>query len=254
MTAWNHFTKRLETYEDLLFVFIGDSITYGENHCTPDETYVACLARLLAEAFPDIDIIRYDGTVESERLPLQGYKGPFFVQRGKKERCGSITFVRSGVGGNTVARAIARKEDFCRPLGRMPDIYFTMFGINDALAEDKEKYVSPDVFYRNYQELLGELRKASPAAELVLMTPTYNDDGKTPESHLLPYCEMVKLLASETGAHLIDTHALWMAHLKVGTEHYGQGDWLSDKLGDQCHFSPKGSLETAKFIWQEWQK
>ena len=42
-----------------------------------------------------------------------------------------------------------------------------------------------------------------------------------------------------------------MKHLIVGTENYGQREWLSCIEGDSCHFSPVGSIKTAEFIFNE---
>ncbi len=59
-----------------------------------------------------------------------------------------------------------------------------MFGINDSLRQDADKFVMPDVFYKNYDELYD-------------------------------------------------------------------ADWLSDRASDVCHFSPKGSRATAKYIFDD---
>ncbi len=242
--------EKLKNNEDIILAFIGDSITYGMDHCTAEETYCAYIAKILAEKYPSSDVVRYDGLPAGEFDPLESYKGPFVVQTHKGERRGSITVVRCGIGGNTVRRAINRAEDYCPAFvkGRKADIYFTMFGINDALKEDPRKYITPDKFYEDYTELCNLIKESSPDSKLVLMTPTYNDRGESDKSHLEPYCEAVKRVADEFGLKLIDTHKLWMEHLVVGAAHYGQRDWLSDKVGDSCHFSPAGSLATANFI------
>ncbi len=242
--------NKLNNGEDVILTFIGDSITYGCDHCTADETYCAFVSKFLAEKFPMSDVVRYDGRPQGEFDPLGCYDGPFVVHSAKGERHGSITVIRCGIGGNTVRRAVNRAEDYCGPFvkGRVADIYFTMFGINDALKNDPRKYITPDKFEEDYRELCSIIKEAAPDSKLVLMTPTYNDLGDSDKSHLEPYCDVVKFIAKEFGAHLIDLHKLWMNHLIVGTEHYGQRDWLSAKVGDSCHFSPAGSLETAKFI------
>ena len=56
------------------------------------------------------------------------------------------------------------------------------------------------------------------------MTPTYNDGGKTSASSLDYYSDKIKLLAEEIDSLLIDTHKLWMDHLIVDSENYGQRD------------------------------
>ncbi len=242
--------EKLKNNENVILTFIGDSITYGMDHCTAEETYCAYIAQRLAEKYPSADVVRYDGTPQGEFEPIGKYEGPFVVHAHNGERRGSITVVRCGIGGNTVRRAINRAEDYCPAFvkGRKADVYFTMFGINDALKEDTKKYITPNRFYEDYTELCKLIKESAPTAKLVLMTPTYNDRGESAESHLEPYCDAVKRVADEFGLKLIDTHKLWMEHLVVGAEHYGQQDWLSNKVGDSCHFSPTGSFATAKFI------
>ena len=83
-----------------------------------------------------------------------------------------------------------------------------------------------------------------------MMTPTYNDSGRSTKSCLDPYADKVKQLATETGCQLIDLHDLFMRHLVVGEIHYGQGEWLSDQAGDCCHLSPIGSRAVADFIFK----
>ena len=96
--------SRLVNGKDVTFVFVGDSITYGRNFCEADETYVAVFAQLMAKKYPDASVYRYDGIYESEMHPIHTYE-KFQISKGKK---GNIHVIRSGVGGNTVARANER--------------------------------------------------------------------------------------------------------------------------------------------------
>lgn len=231
---------------------VGDSVTQGTNHCRPEETYTAKLASCFAEKFGDACVMRYDGRVVNELAPLDGFDGPILVRFGEK---GRINVIRNGVGGNTVARLMNRADDFTGEVaGFRPDITTVMCGINDALAEEPKKYVTDAVFKENYRRLIGMIQKENPDTEIVLLTPSYNDSGDKTESRLDPYCARVHELAKEYGLDLIDVHALWMNHLEVGGEHYGQGDWLSDCKGDMCHPSPKGAEMTARFIFEEFMK
>ena len=240
--------NKLKKGENVLIVAVGDSITWGLNHCTAEQTFCALLAKMLAERYPEISVLRYDGKASGEYKPIQYYEGPCTVSSGKKQ---TLTMVRSGVGGNTVRRAINRSDDFAGTFitGEKPDVFLLMFGINDALSEDKNKYVTPDVFYSDLKELYHLLKTSDPNAHVVFLTPTYNDLGLWKKSGLDPYSDKMKQLAEETGSFLIDTHRLWMDHCIVGSEHYGQRDWLSDTEGDACHFSPEGSRKTAEFIF-----
>ena len=242
-------TQKFETGKNALLMVVGDSITWGENHCTSEETYCAYLARHFAEYFSNITVLRYDGIFQGGAMPLKGYSGPVTVQR-----CGGkiLTVVRCGVGGDTVRRALNRSEDYTGSFitGEKPDAFFAMFGINDALSCDKSKFISADGFYSNLKAFCKLINTTNPEAELCLMTPTFNDSGKSNKSCLDPYSQKVKQLAGENGLQCIDTHELWMNHLVVGGEHYGQGNWLSDVEGDSCHFAPEGSRATAEYIFK----
>ncbi len=246
----NLIEEKINNNQDVLIMAVGDSITYGMNHCTVEETYCAELCKLFAKKYPKTLIVRYDGIVNGEFNPLKEYFGPIVINEGEN---GSITIVKSGVGGNTVRRALNRSDDYTGKFlnGKMPDIFLLMFGINDALQDDKNKFVTPDKFFEDYNELYNLLKNTNSNAKIILMTPTYNDTGMYETSGLEPYCEMVKKLAIQKGCFLIDTHKLWMEHLIIGSEHYGQREWLSGKQGDSCHFSPEGSKATAQFIFSE---
>ncbi len=249
-----HFmNQRLSENKRFVINILGDSITWGENHCTAEQTYCAELARLFAKAYSDCTVIRYDGIVESESKPLSHFSEPIKVQVGGETE---FVIIRNGIGGNTVRRALNRKQDFVGECihGCDPDLFIMMYGINDALIEDSSKYVTPERFYENYCELYELLKQTNPTAKLVFMTPSYNDHGISDKSVLDPYCEKIKQLAEEKAAALIDVHKLWMEHLIIGAEHYGQGSWLSGVKGDSCHFSPEGSRATAEFIFEELTK
>lgn len=245
--------NKFNNNEEVLISFVGDSITYGLNHCTEEETHVAIITKLFAEYFKDTTVLRYDGLGEREEEPIKAYNGPFTVNEGK---CGKLTVVKCGVGGNTVRRAINRADDFKGEFltGKKPDIYFFMFGINDALKNDPKKYVVPEQFYSDLNELLDIVKKSNPSAKAILMTATYNDSGDKSNSNLEPYCNFTKRIAEERGLFLIDTHKLWMNHLVLGSENHGQRDWLSTVDYDCCHYSPTGAAETAKFTFEEFKK
>ena len=104
MTRADKIEKILLSGGDVTFTFVGDSITFGWHYCTADETYVAVFASLLAKKYPNASVCRYDGVYESEMHPIHHYEK-------HQISCGTvgrIHVIRSGVGGNTVARAAAR--------------------------------------------------------------------------------------------------------------------------------------------------
>ena len=234
--------ERFAKNRTFTITFVGDSITWGLNHCTAEETYVACFAREVAHKFLGAKVIRYDGIVE-EPQGLVGYE-PVTVQEGTE---GTIHIIRSGVGGNTVARAMARKQTFTGilPSKTRSDYILTMFGINDALYADPEKYVSAEVFKENYRKLLKLLKEDAPDAKIVVMTATTNDQSI--EEHVKLTYELV----NEENVGLIDMYALWQQQYDHEKEHFGYGDWLSDVSTDACHPTPKSAKIMGEKIFRE---
>ena len=239
------FKKKLLHGEEVTLDFVGDSITWGLNHCAPEETYVAVFAKLFALNFQDYEVIRYDGIVESEALPIAYFEGPIAVS-GKKGEAQAV-IIRNGVGGNTVRRAINRKEDFlgAMPNGKIADLTFLMFGINDALSSDKSKFVTPEVFETDYEELLSLLGATDTLP--LLISPTYNGT-KYPMDDYVSVCAR---LADKHKLPYFDAHALWKTHFKEGEGEFGQGNWLSDSKTDACHFSPEGARQTGRFLFEK---
>lgn len=245
--AMKNISKRLNNNENVLIMVVGDSITWGCNHCSVEETFCAELARLFAKRFPDTNVLRYDGVMNGENRPLERYEGPVIVNSGNSP---TLTIVKSGVGGDSVKRAIARSQDYIGVFktGECPDLFLLMFGINDSLP-DPEKHATLQEFYDNYNELYNLIKKENSKAEIVFLTPTYNDPGENEKSSLDDYADIVKKFAKEKDCQIIDTHRLWMDHLIIGSEHHGQREWLSDNKYDYCHFPPAGSIATAEFIF-----
>lgn len=233
--------------EHITLNFVGDSITHGLNHCRPEETYIAKIAALLARHYPTCTVRRYDGEVENEGVPLRGFDGPILVSVGTEG--GTVDVIRNGVGGNTARRLIRRLDDFTgtMPNGRRADATLIMVGINDALACDPAKYVTPDVFLRDYKELLDLIRAQDPDTALVLISSTYNGAN----DDIAPYCENTESLAAEEGLPFVDMRSFWLAHYDPEAPHYGQGDWLSDVAGDACHPSPLGAEITARRLLED---
>ncbi len=223
--------------------FVGDSITWGLNHCSPEETFVAEFARLFAKRFTDFSVVRYDGIVKTEALPIERFDGPIAVS-GEGDLPQAVV-IRNGVGGNTVRRAINRQADFTRKAanGESADAIFLMFGINDALYSDKSKFVTPDRFEQDYEELLSVLKQEK--ALLFVLSPTYNGVNYP----LDDYAEATKRVAARHDIPFVDTHKLWLDHYDKTLPRFGQGDWLLSET-DGCHFSPEGARQTAKFIFE----
>lgn len=241
--------ERMTNADNYTIFVVGDSITAGFRSTDPEHTYTAVFARGLAERFPERNVWRYDGiwysTKDAELRPLLGYDGPFPVQGGEGK---TLTVIRSGIGGNTVRRMLKRKDDYLGKEidGRVADLYIVMVGINDALQSDPTKFVEPDVFGEDLNRLVDELEAGNPTADLILMTPTFNDRQAERGSRLAPYVDVMRAVARKRAIPLIDQHARWMSHFELGAPHYGQGDWLSDVEGDACHPSNLGHEAIAK--------
>lgn len=238
------FVEKLKNNEDITIQFVGDSITHGTNHCRIEETYVAQFTSLVARRFENYSVFRYDGVVADELSPMKCFDGPILVSY--RENAGKIDVIKNGVGGNSVQRALNRIDDFTGilPNGSEPDVVFTMFGINDALKSNPQKYVTSEQFRINYKRLIDEIKSRNPDAFIIMMIATYND--QTIDEH----CEKSRELANEEGIPYIDLHKLWKDHYREGAEHHGHGDWLANDT-DACHPTPKAAYILAETIFEE---
>lgn len=245
--------ERIKSSDDFVLFCLGDSITQGIGAKTDEDTYVACLARNFASAFNDRQIERFDGKLRDcptrEYYPLERYDGPIIVNEGKSEK--KITVVRCGVGGNTVKRLLSRKEDYLsqQKIRKSANLYTINLGINDSISADKDKFTLPDDYEKNLNVLLDEIEKVNPQADIILMTPTYNDFGTDYTSTVDPYAKKMLCVATKRNVPVIDLHELWMKHLVIGKENYGHGDWLTGNKGDTCHPSSTGHKALADFIF-----
>lgn len=237
--------QKLTSGGELTFTFVGDSLTYGLDHCTPDETYVAHFAERVGEILPSAALYRYDGIPAGELDPLAKYEK---VQM-RVGACGKIHVLRSGVGGNTVLRAMNRFGDYTGilPSGTRSDFIFTLFGVNDALYKDPRKYVTPDVFAQHYKELLHRLGESEPQAQIILITASTND--QCIDAHV----GQTVSVARELGLPLIDLNSLWNAHFDPSADNFGHGDWLSGGP-DATHFTPKSAKISADFIFDRFSE
>lgn len=239
--------EKIKRNEDITIEFVGDSITHGLNNCREEETYVAKFATLIASDFKHYNVFRYDGVFNDELLPMERYDGPILVSY--KENANNLYIIKNGIGGNTVQRAIDRIDDFTgiSANGKVPDIIFMMFGINDALKSNPQKYVTAEQFKRNYKTLLNEIKNRNPHTLIIMMGATYNDQSVD------EHCQKSKELALEENIPYIDLHELWMSHYKAEADHFGQGDWLANNV-DACHPTPKAAHILAEKIYEDFIK
>lgn len=234
--------------QSIVLETVGDSITWGLNHCTPEQTYTAELCKLLAKN-TSADIVRYDGIAPRNTGRLKGFER-IEMRNNRADR--KISVIRNGVGGDSVLRSLKRYEDFTGEItdGLRPDIITLLFGVNDALKNDPMKFVSENIFKVNLQLLIKTIYTYNPEAAVVLLTPSYNDDGMTEKSCLDKYAKKVKEVSVEFNIPVIDIHKKWMEHLITGSENNGQREWLSNVKWDMTHLSPIGSRVMAEHIFE----
>lgn len=232
-------SKLIKSKNRITIDIVGDSVTWGLNHCSEDETYAAYFAKMLAEKFSTVSVYRYDGITNDEFGTMEKFSEPIQVSNGNCEK--RIDVIKNGIGGNTVRRAINRIDDFTGVLanGELADITIFMFGINDALKSDEKKYVKPEKFYDDYGELLNRFEK-SEGSQVIIMSPTTNDQ-KIDE-----YVKMAERIASEKNILYIDQNKMWNEHFDARKPNFGQDDWLSDVSWDACHPTPKGARAIAE--------
>lgn len=80
------------------------------------------------------------------------------------------TFVNRGVSGNTLAELKQRWEKDTFEIH--PDVLCIMIGVNDL-----GRGVSPEIYEKNYDELLQLTRERLPEVRLVLMEPLWRNPG-----------------------------------------------------------------------------
>lgn len=246
--SFERVVRRLGASGNYLIFTVGDSITEGLRASNDETTYTAVFAQHLANRYLQKGVFRYDGkrydSPDGELLPLERFDGAHVVQSGT---AGKITVVRCGIGGNTAGRLLLRRSDFIgREIdGKCADLFVICVGINDSLRNDPSKYTPVKEYRKNLCLLLNEIEAGAPDADVIFMTPTYNDTGLSAESTVDAYAEAMIGVAKDRDIPVVDLHKLWMEHLTVGGECYGQGDWLCGRLGDCCHPSDLGHAEIA---------
>lgn len=235
---WKGLRALTQEKEIVTLDIVGDSVTQGTDHCTPEETYTAQLAQMIAAALPEISVYRYDGIVGDPMRAMARFDGPICVQQGSGKH--RLDVIRNGIGGNTVRRAIRRMNDFIGMLanGQTADITAFQFGINDALRSDPSKYVTPEQFGEDYRELIHRVRTTC-ETQILIVSATTNDQPI--EAHVAETARV----AAEVDARYLDLHAIWNSHFDPSAPNFGHGNWLSDTPGDACHPTPIGASVIA---------
>ncbi len=81
-----------------------------------------------------------------------------------------ICFINRGVSGDRISNLLERYDDDFVSIS--PDYVFIEIGVNDTWRNfDSGLYRSPEEFYDLYKQLLTQLRRDLPDAEIILLTP-----------------------------------------------------------------------------------
>lgn len=132
-----------------------------------------------------------------------------------------LQLVNRGVSGDTVIDLMNRWSDDV--IAHQPDWISVKVGINDAIRwerRDPERAVSPEEYQQRYNRLLARATEET-EAKLVLVTPFFmsrdesSDSWRSSVLGLLPsYIEIVRTLAQQYGATLIDMHQAFQQQLE----------------------------------------
>jgi len=139
------------------------------------------------------------------------------------------------------------------------DYVFLQFGHNDESKEKVDRYTSPADYRANLARFVAETRarKAIPVLMTPVMRRRFDSSGALLDTHG-EYPEIVRSLARETGAPLLDLH---LESGRVLMEYGPEGSlglFLQLKTGehpnypngiaDNTHFSPKGAALMAERV------
>lgn len=143
---------------------------------------------------------------------------------------------------------------------RPGDTVLIQFGHNDANRAKPERYAPADTVYRdNLLRFIHDARRAG--ATPVLLTPVARrsfENGRA-KADFADYSAVVRAVAAETGAKLIDLEALSRAWLdRKGAEaskayylHYTADDGIAaypEGIADDTHFSELGARGIAELV------
>lgn len=196
--AVHHDWWREDTKSGKTFLFIGDSITDG-NWGVKSHTS--------KRSYKDLNHIYGHGYV---------YLCAAELMAEHPER--QYVFHNRGISGNTIVDMASRWQQDCLDLH--PDVLTIMVGINDicyyqAANDSVRAALSPQAYERNFRHLLDASLQQNPDLQIILMTPfiaqvgKYQQDWESWLALTQTYADVVKSLAQEYHATLIDTQAIF---------------------------------------------
>jgi lysophospholipase L1-like esterase len=137
-----------------------------------------------------------------------------------------------GISGNRVVDLLARWEKDCLKL--RPDVLSIMIGINDTWRRyDSNDPTTVGSYERNYRRLLEESKAALPDLKIILMEPfvlPVPDDRRAWREDLDPKIEVVRGLAKEFGATLVQLDGLLNAACQIQSPAYWAEDGVHPSL------------------------
>gem|GEM_PF-169770 len=173
----------------------------------------------------------------------QGVEVRNYAKNGRSTR----TFISEGLWDGLIANV---KEG---------DYVFLQFGHNDESKEKVDRYTPPADYRANLARFVAETRarKATPVLMTPVMRRRFDPSGALQDTHG-EYPDLVRALARETGAPLLDLH---LESGRVLAEYGPEGSiplFLQLKAGenpnypngiaDNTHFSPKGAALMAERV------
>lgn len=209
--------------EGLRILFIGDSITdggwgrSGGSMASAEERNQKDLNHLYGHSFMLFSAAHFESC-----YPEQGYQ-----------------FFNRGISGYTLNNLHERWEQDV--LALQPDVLTILIGTNDVGkkvgAKEATEPFDATVWEASYRTLLEKTRTAFPQVRLLLCTPFVAQTGRMAtqsyypnyESGVARCAEIVRRLAEEFGATLVDFHAL-MHHLHTNYKTENAGYWVWDGI------------------------
>ena len=160
-------------------------------------------------------------------------------------RPGVFEIHNKGIGGNTSAQGFDRFYTDVLPL--LPGIVLIQFGFNDANVKDFT--IEPRVSLAEFEKNLKEFHRiiaTNKGIPIFLLNHTIGEvdgeqgNGKKYNDNFLPYNKMIRTIADQSGARIIDI-PLQMTERGIKT-----ADFVSD---DELHLSLQANHDYADIIY-----
>nr|WP_269523025.1 alpha/beta fold hydrolase [Coraliomargarita parva] len=136
--------------------------------------------------------------------------------------------------------AYQERSSFKQALNFKPDIVVIQLGTNDA---HKTRWPKHENFSKDYRELIEAFQTLETKPKIYLSLPPVilpdSDGSLIEENAILEQIPLIKHLANETGATVIDVHGAFASQ-----------DDLKSHMGDRIHPNRKGATLIAKKVYE----